>query len=559
MQENGKKEFVLRVRLAFEPDRLNPMLSALTQATQIERKIFLPLADYNPNTLILEPILMTESPKITQIVEGPYAGGAEYDLNILPGATWDDGTSITGFDYAFTMKAALNPFISNVAWQSHMDHIVDIVVDSTDSLHIKVITDTEYILSESVIITNPIYPAHIYDPDQMLAPYSFSDIKQLASVNHQDVNQRLKDFADQFNSDEYSRTIVQGAGPYEFVEWIPNQQIILQRKDNWWGNRNIDKHPLMESKPTKIIYYFIPDAQTAITALKDGRIDVVAELSPEQYIDLESYNVKARSLTLRTAPLLQYYFIAYNNDHAILNDKRVRKAISHLMDIQTLADKLFFGLATPTHGPIIPELPAYDTSLASIAFDPETSNLLLAEAGWTDSNGNGILDKNLNGTFTELSLTIMTSRSRLSQDVAILLKEQAQQVGIFLEIMPLDLRNLVQTARRGEYDMACLASVQEVGPYDPYNTWHSDNASTNGNNWCKFRNPEADKIIEKIGHTLDEGRRNELYKKLQRIIFEDQPALFLVSPKFCMATNKHLIFNPTAMRPGYFENTFSAN
>ena len=227
-------EFQIRMRLGFEPDRLNPMLSTSSQATQIERKIFLPLADYNPNTLLLEPILIREAPRISQITEGVNAGGARYDIEILQDAKWDDGVPITGFDYAFTMKAALDPYISNSAWQNHMDHIVEIVVDSTNPKQISVITNTQYILSESVVTTNMIYPAHIYDKDQMLAPYSFSDIKQRKSKQDTLLDHALRQFANQFNSDMYSRDIIVGAGPYKFVEWIPNQHIILEKKESWW-------------------------------------------------------------------------------------------------------------------------------------------------------------------------------------------------------------------------------------------------------------------------------------------------------------------------------------
>jgi peptide/nickel transport system substrate-binding protein len=532
------------------------MLSTLTQATQIERKIFLPLADYNPTTLLLEPILITAPPKITEIKNGSYAGGAMYEMSILPEATWDDGMPITGHDYVFMMKAALNPYLSNLAWRNHMDHIVAMEVDSIDPKKIKVLTNIEYILSESVITTNPIYPAHIYDENNLLKSYSFQAIKNHTPEMEPELDQVLHDFAKQFNSETYSREIVSGGGPYEFVEWVPNQQIVIKKKDKWWGNSLNLSHPLLQAFPSSITYYFIPDAQTAITALKDQKIDVLAELSPEQYHELTSYNEQSNTLTLKTAPILQYYFVAYNNDHKILRDGRVRNAISRLMDIENLVDKLFFGLATPTTGPILPATPAYDHSLKSLTFQPSIATELLDAAGWRDTDNNQVLDKNIDGELIEMNFTILTTRSQLSQDVAILLKEQAAKVGINLEIIPLDTRNLIQNVKKGEYELACLASIQEIGAYDPYNSWHSDNASLNGNNWCKFRNVEADSIIEEIKHTLDLTDRDKLYRRFQEIIYQEQPALFLVSPKFCMAVNKNLIFEPTAMRPGYFENRF---
>ncbi len=556
-QPSDNERFDLSIRLSYEPDRLNPMLSKLSGATQIEGKIFLPLADYDPVTLNYDPVLLKSNPVITPISEGEHAGGSKYEMEIMEEAVWDDGTPVTGYDYLFTMKAAWNPYLTNTAWSSNLGSVAEIEVDSANPKKITVITKNQYILGLEVITNNDIYPEHIYDSSRLLKPFSYRELRNLDTSKQAGLDSILQQFANQFNHEKFSRQIVSGAGGYSFVEWIPNQQIVLRKKDNWWGSSFGEKHPRFLANPETITYFIIPEAQTAITALKDQRIDLVAELSPEQFTELNAYNDLNHTLNLDTPPVLQYFFIAYNNEHPILRDRMVRLAISKLMDVKNLIDQLFFGLASPTTGPILPFNPAYDHSLEPIALDPEGAADLLRKAGWIDSDNDRVLDKIIDGGKHDLVLDILTTTSQLSQDVAIILKAEADKAGIKMNIRPNDLSNIVQQVKRGQFDMACLASVQSIGPYDPYNSWHSDNIGSSGNNYSRFGNQQVDLIIDKIRITLDTEERNVLYKQFQKIIHEEQPTLFLVAPKTPIASNSRLSFKATSLRPGYFENTFT--
>jgi peptide/nickel transport system substrate-binding protein len=555
--DSGKPSFDLSIRLNFEPDRLNPMLSKLSGASQIEGKIFLPLADYDPVRLTYEPVLIKSIPVITPVTDGPFAGGSRYEMEIMEEARWDDSTPVTGYDYLFTMKAAWDPYLVNTAWRSNLGSVVSVEIDQENPRRITVITRNQYILGLEVITNNDIYPEHIYDRDRLLRPYSYSEIIEYDTSKHSTLDSVLRQFANQFNDEKFSRSVISGAGPYAFVEWIPNQHIVLRRKENWWGSAFAERHPRFQANPSSITYYFIPEAQTAITALKDQRIDLVAELSAEQFNELKIYNDQYHTLNLDTPPVLQYYFITYNNDHPILGDRTVRQAISKLMNVKSLIDKLFFGLATRTVGPIPPGSLAYDHSLEPFAFDPDGASQLLKNNGWYDSDSDQILDKVIEGRKYDLTLNILTSNSQLSQDVAIILKAAAEKIGININIVPNELRKILQQVRMGQFDMACLAAVQSIGPYDPYNSWHSDNIGSNGSNYSRFSNQEADRVIDQIRTTLDEKTRQELYKEFQKIIHEEQPTLFLVAPKTPIASSNRLKVTPTPLRPGYFENTFS--
>ncbi len=549
------EKFELRVRLVNEPDRLNPILSRQPEATQIERRLFLALADYHPQTLELEPILIKEMPQITP-VSMDLSKGLSYQFEILEDAKWDDQSPITGHDVAFTFKAACNPYLSNLSWRSHMEHISSIEIDSENEKIFTVKTDNQYILSEQVIATTTIYPEYMYDSSFILRAVTLDQIKDHNAELQPGADTILHSFADHFNNPTFSRNIISGAGPYKLVEWIPNQQIVLQRKQGWWAKKIQNRHPFLMANPETLIYYIIPDHQTAITALKDQRLDLVANLSAEHYVNLKEYNSTSKTLILETAPILQIFFIAINNDHPVLKHIEVRKALSHLVDNKNLREQLFFGLAMPVSGPIHPSNPFYNKELSTVEFNPDLAYEILTNDGW-QKNSAGILQKSVEGQTVELKLDINTSRSQLSQDVAILLREEAEKIGVSISIIPTETHLLIKKVNEGDYDLATLATVQEIGPVDLYSNWHSINAVRNRSNYCKFKNEEADHVIEQLRTTFDESEQKILYMNLQKIIFEQRPAIFLVAPVTPIAALGKFDFKATVLRPGFLENTFT--
>lgn len=547
----------LKVRLSHEPDRLNPMLSRQIQSSQVEHRIFLPLADYDPFTLELEPVLMSQHAEEEQIIEGENKGGTRYKIHLREDATWDNGLPVTGFDYLFTYKAAISPYVSESSWKAHFQDIVTISVDSTNPKHLTVETSSYYMLNYPVITSYSIYPAHIYDPQRIFEKYSYEEIKEHEPDTNSDLDRDMKSWATWFEGDSVSRTMVQGCGPYKLVEWIANQQIILEKKEEWWGQDIFPKHPLMEAIPKKITYFPIQDVQTALTSLKAQEIDVVPELNPEHVDELNEYAKATESIQIQSTTIPQYLYLGYNNRDPIMASKAVRNALSRLMDVDLLIEELFHGKAIRSVGPIIPTQPYFNEDLTPLPFDPRAAKELLEADGWFDTDGDGLLDKMLDDERRVLRLNVITSRSQLSQDVCIMLKNEAQKLGISVKIVPDDLRTVLQKVRNGDTQIFALASAQEVGLYDPYNSWHSDNATANGNNLCKFSNEKIDQIIMKLRSTTIADERTALYKRFQEIIHEEQPALFLVCPQTGIACNANVEFQVSRKRPGYFENTFA--
>ena len=545
----------LHIRITEEPDRLNPMLSKLAVSSQIENMTFLPLADFNPVTLELEPVLLVSHPSETVIQTGKLQGSARYSMEILPEARWDNGTPVTGNDYEFTMRAALNPYLVNASWKSYISIIDSIIVHKENPKKIDVLVGEPYILNEEVLCGFPIYPEHIYDSIGLMRQVPFDILKNWGEVTAPEHQKILETFAELFNDPIYSRNIVESCGPYALLEWQSNQQIILEKKEDWWGRDLINKHPKLEAHFSKLIYHIIPDEQTAITSLKGGALDILPNISNEQFVQLQQYNVEFQAFNLASPSIPRYFYIGFNNEHTVLKDKMVRKALSHVFDKDQIIDDLFLGLATPVVGPVSPSKPYYANHLNPITLDIEKAKEILYTQGWVDLNGDRILDKNIEGEIESLRFTLLTTPSSLSQDLGLILKENALKAGIDIEILPMEFNLITQKIRNYDYHLATLSSTQSLGLYDPYGSWHSDNNTPTGNNFCHFSNPQCDSIIDLIRITMDKEKRNELYRSFQEIIYQEYPAYFLVSPTVNLAYSSQISMQPSIMRPGYFENT----
>ncbi len=544
---------ILRIRLSSEPDRLNPILSRQGTAVQIERFIFSPLLDYNPYTLELEPVLLKSRPDI-DFIEGEDGSDTRIEMEIREDALWDDGSAITGFDYLFSMKIALNPYLANQSWANYVSKIAQISVDSVEHHKFTVVLSGKYFLAEEIAGAFLVYPRHIYDPEGVYDSISYTTCLNYRPDENQVLDKKLQEYAERFNSDRYSREVVQGSGPYELLEWISGQHVLLKQKSDWWGEGKTDLHPYLQTGADQLHYLIIPDNQTALTALKDGQLDVVSSISPEDFADLMRYNEENGGLELLTPSVLQYYVIAYNNRHPILSRLKVRQALSRLMNVDELIEELFYGMGVRIIGPVHPSKSYYNDLLTPIPFEPEKAKDLLTEDGWKDSDGDGILDQVINGKNEKMEFSFLTFRSKLSQDVAILLSEAAADVGIEFNISPVDNNEVNQRFMTGEYDLSTTAVRQHPGITDPYSQWHSENQDAGGNNFTKFSNPEADRIMEELRETLDPEKIDQLMRKLQEIIYDEQPALFLVAPKTRLAVRDEFEVRGTSVRPGYMDN-----
>lgn len=529
----------IRIRLVAEPDRLSPFLTTSGYARPIYEQIFLPLLEHNKGTLNFEPALATARPEIEEITEGPNAGGVKYTYELFEGATFHDGQPVTVEDVIFSFKIPFNLNITEAApFRPSYGAVTDIVADPDNPRRFTVITNQKYILAEDTYNTTGVYPKHVFDPDGLMDAYSYAQLKNNGEALASEA--ALQQFADQFRSAEFSRSPDKliGSGPYRLTGWEEGRHITMSRVANWWADE-ID-HPVLEAHPDSLVFKIITDQATAVTAVKSEEVDLARTLDALALVDLRANEFMQQHYDMETPSTFNTYFVALNNREPRLTDKRVRRALAHVVDVQEIIDQAFAGSATRLVGPISPKKPGYNQSLQLIERDYEKANELLSEAGWEDTNDNGIRDKVVDGELLELELEYLyVPGGQFGETMAKLMKDGAARVGVGITLVARDMRTLLgQDAASRNYQMYGGGAGGYHQPDDLMALWHTSGNTPRGQNRWQFGNAETDALIEEINQTLDEEKRNELYRQFQEIVYEEQPIIFLFAPQERMVISK---------------------
>jgi peptide/nickel transport system substrate-binding protein len=302
------------------------------------------------------------------------------------------------------------------------------------------------------------------------------------------------------------------------------------------------------------------DVTTAVTELKAGGIDVMTTIPAQQYKELKESTEGQSKLNFYEPLKLAIYHIGMNNNRPKLSDKRVRRALAHLVNIDEIINTTMYGYAEKVVGPIHPSRSYYHKDLPQIEEDLDKARALLKEAGWEDTNGNGIADKMIDGELTEMKLEYLSSRAGVTgQKIGTIFKANAKRIGVDIDLVVKEGNVVVDLRSKRDFDLLTGGWSQDPNIDDPYQNWHTDSDTPSGGNRFGFGNEESDKIIEEIRTLIPEEKRHELYKKLQKIIYDEQPCIFLMIPSGRIAINKKFDYEPSVRKPSIFENEFTLN
>ena len=308
-----------------------------------------------------------------------------------------------------------------------------------------------------------------------------------------------------------------GTGPYVFKEWSPGEKIVLEANEDYF-----------EGKPyiKRVLYRVIPDQSTMFLELLSGGLDYMG-LNPIQFETQTDTPAFRRRFNKYRYPSSGYTYLGYNLRKALFQDKRVRQAISYAIDKNELIDGVLLGLGQVATGPYKPGSWAYNPEVKTYAYDPERSRALLAEAGWQDSDGDGILDKE----GKPFSFTIVTNQGNDQRiKSGEIIQRRLREVGIEVRLRVIEWASfLKEFINPGNFDATILGWTIPPDP-DSYNVWHSSKTRPGELNFVQFRHPEVDELLEKGRRTLSQEERKKLYDRFQEILAEEQPYTFLYVP-----------------------------
>jgi len=417
----------------------------------------------------------------------------------------------------------------------------------------------KYIIGAPVISNFEAMPKYVYDPDGLLDNFTIEELKAKENQEKLAADETLKAFAKQFQSPLHLNDPagISYAGPYKIEKWVTGQEIVLVKKKNWWGESLVDKYPLLTANPDKIIYKIVRDINAAISLAKNGELDVINKIPWSTFVPLKEDKLITEQFDFHTPPKIAYRYIALNTNSPKLEDKRVRQALDYLFNRTEVFKTVYFGSKTPTIGPIHPTKPYYNKDLTVRSFDNTKAIALLKDAGWVDSDGNGIIDKVIDGEKVEMNIELIYGSGYEDfANMSEIFKSDALKAGINITTKTLDSQNYFKNLRAREFEM--IISVAEWYPL------HKDLASRfhtrGGQNYSSFSNVEADALILKLRSTIDESQLPEGYLRMQEIIHEETPAIFINTGSDRIIVNKKLQnVRVTSVKPHYFLNEFKVN
>lgn len=549
----------VRARLAAEPDRLNPYLTVSGYARPIYQEIFLPLLEYNHETFEPTPALAIGRPVIEEITEGPNAGGVKYTYELNEYATFSDGKPVRVEDVIFSFKLLFNLNIAEAGpHRNSYLAMTDVVLDAENPRKFTVVTKEKYILAEDSYSGTNVYPEHVFDPEGLMADYQIADL--IANGEALAEEAPLQQFADQFLSAPFSRDADKliGSGPYLMREWVDGDYISMVRDPNWWADKVPGGHASLHAYPDSIVFRIIPDQTTAVNALKNELIDVAPELDANNFVEERENEFLKDRYDFLTKETFNFFFVAMNNKSPLLEDKRVRRALAHVLDVQIIIDAAYAGLGTPIAGPVSPSKAHANKDLPLLEKDIEKAKALLTEAGWEDTNDNGIRDKMINGELVEMEMEyLVTPGSIFASTLSEVTKDGASQVGVAITIVPREPRVMMgEDVANRDYTLYGYGAGGNHLLDDFMQLWHTSSNTPRGSNRWQFGNAETDALIEKINVTIDPAERHQLYQEFQRIVYDEQPLIFLFSPMARMVVSKRWEGNISQLAPNYILRDF---
>lgn len=546
---------IVRQHMLSDPEHLHPMNANDNGSTTIFLNLFQTLYNVDFKTYELQPILAKER----AVFGTTDKGEVTMDIEIREEAKWDDGTPITGHDVAFSLKTIKCPKTDNLAKKPYMEHLQDIIVDETNPKKFRFICPEPYMIAESALKELYIIPKKAYDPKGLLDKYTVNQL--VTGGDALDNDPILNQFADEFNGNTYQREVVEGSGPYKLAEWKTNQRVTVTKKENWWGDQLAKENHWFEAFPKSIVFETINDLTTAVVALKGAKIDVMKGIEPIDFVnDLQKSEQFKKSFNGYTPPLFSYDYFCFNLQSEKFKDKKTRQALAHVMNVDQLIKTVCNGLgervSSFTHPSIKKRI---NPDIVPYPHDIEKAKALLAEAGWADSDKDGILDKSVDGELMPFTINLNHNiGNRRREKACLIFQEEARKVGIRVNILPLEWSVLLEKTKEHNFEMFILGWISSPLEEDPKQIWHSSSYD-GGSNYGGFGDAKSDKLLDDMRKELNDEKRFALYHQLHAIIHDEVPYIFLVSQKERIAIHKKYANSfGTGMRPGYWVSGFGA-
>ncbi len=466
---------------------MNPVLAGDTSAVSVSKLIFNGLTRPDPQTLEPKPDLATSweaSPD-----------GKTWTFKLRSGVKWHDGKPFTADDVKFTFDSILDPKVNSVA---RANFLALQAVEVVDPATVKFAFSDPFAPFPSFTGSNGtvflgIVPKHI--------------------LTGQDIN----------SAADFNKKVPIGTGPFKMKEARGGDRFVLTANEDYYLGR-----PKLEG----VTYKVMPDINTQVAQLRTGELDM-AVLEHPSLRGLEG----AQNVVAEVVPRVILAYIGLNKENSLFQDRRVRQALVHALDRKAMQSSILLGKGEIANGPIVPAQSwAYNANVQTYDFNLDKAKSLMAEAGWTPGAG-GVLQKN--GQPFKFTITLTRGNS-FHENTSAQAQQYWKKLGADVGLDAVEFSVFINE-RRNPHKYEALTHRWFL-PLDPdqFNYWHSSATKQGGLNVGAYSNPEVDKLLEGGRRSIDQAKRKADYFKLQSIMAEDVPEVWLFYPGEARAYNKRI-------------------
>ncbi len=476
-----------------------PTLFALLESSMSMIEVLGPVGEGAAATLPSGKLYPVEAKYVPSTADGTWIvnkdGTMKTVWKLRKGVKWSDGQPVTAQDYVFSWKMSMSDKVNAIS-KDPMDKVAK--VETPDNYTLVVYWKKPTIWAQYGPTGSGVYPAHILKP--------IFD-KDPASINSCGFNTKPV----------YS-------GPYEVQAWSAGNYIVLKRNPYYWAGKG-----LLDT----FIVYFTPDTNTLLMQLMAGKIDMTM---PGIGLDVPGAyaaekNGATKTFNIDYIPATYWEHVTLNLDDQFLKDVNLRKALMFAVDRKEMSKKIFMGKRELCYGPQVPGTKAFnEANVGKYPYDPAKARSILTKAGYTwDKSGNLISPS---GKKVVIDLEGPAGYAVRESEIEFLQKYWKDNLGISGSYLPKSWSKLIDDWYAGTFQGALFAwgsDPAEICDWTLYNSKQIPTAANgeNGQNFTHISNPELDKWTNICNDSVDPAVRIEAAKKMQAIVYDQLPELYL--------------------------------
>jgi peptide/nickel transport system substrate-binding protein len=532
--EIGRPGGRLVVSLRAEPKTLNPLTAADTPSRDVIGAMQADLVHINRATQLTEPAL-AKSWKISP-------DGLQYTLTLRKGLRFSDGQPLDADDVLFTFRVYLDESVHAPQRDLLIVGGKPITVRKLDAWTVVFQLAKTYGVGERLFDGMAILPRHLLEKT-----YQDGKLGQFWTLSTPP-NQWA------------------GLGPFRLKEYVPGQRLVLERNPYYWkSDAKGNRLPYLD----ELVFLFVSSADAQVLRFQSGETDIISRLGAENFSVLLR---EQRGYTMTdVGPGLEYNFLFFNlNDlrnksspemahkQKWFHEVKFRQAVSAAIDREAIVRLVYQGRGAALWGPVTPGNRRWvNPSISRPSRSLERARWLLKEAGFSWMNGPNGESELVDSDGKHVEFSVLTSSSNADRTkMATLIQDDLKQLGMHVQVVPLELRSLIdRVTQTKEYD-ACVLGIAsfDADPNSDINVWLSSGGM---HLWNPLQahpatawETEIDNLMEEQLAAPSYEQRKKRYDRVQQILAENQPMIFLASPDILVGA-KNVIgnFHPAVLEP----------